>query len=65
MAVCLLKIGGADNVAEASKLLEKVPELHQKIARKSTPVEVRTATHLLTKSHYLTGLGASPEIHSS
>jgi hypothetical protein len=35
MAICLLEIGEADNVAEASKLLEKVPELCQKIAGNS------------------------------
>jgi hypothetical protein len=42
MAVCLLEIGGTDNVAEASKLMERVPDLRQKIAGKSIPVEVRT-----------------------
>jgi hypothetical protein len=42
MAVCLLDIGGADNVAETSKLSEKVPELRHKIAGKFIPVEVRT-----------------------
>ncbi|KIM73119.1 hypothetical protein PILCRDRAFT_15506 [Piloderma croceum F 1598] len=39
MAVCLLDIGGADNVAETSKLSEKVPELRHKIAGKFIPVE--------------------------
>jgi hypothetical protein len=41
MAVCLLEIGGADNIEEASKLMEKVPGLRQKIAGKSIPLEVR------------------------
>ena len=47
MAVCLLEIGRADNVAEASKLFEKVPELRHQIVGKFIPVEVRTATYLL------------------
>jgi hypothetical protein len=41
MAVCLLEIGGTDSVEEASKLMEKVPGLRQKIAGKSIPLEVR------------------------
>jgi hypothetical protein len=36
------------NGAEASRLLEKVPELCQKITGKFIPVEVRTVTHILT-----------------
>lgn len=39
MAVCLLEIGGADSVDEASGLMEKVPGLRQKIAGKSIPLE--------------------------
>ena len=39
--------GRADNVVEASKLLEKVPELRHKIIGKFISVEVRTATYLL------------------
>jgi len=44
MAVCLLEIGGTDKVTEASKLMEKVPGLRQKIAGKSIPLEVRIGT---------------------
>lgn len=40
MAICLLEIGGADNVKEASKLMDEVPGLRQKIAGKSIPLEV-------------------------
>jgi len=39
MAVCLLEIGGADNIREATKLMEEVPGLRQKIAGKSIPLE--------------------------
>ena len=42
MAICLLEIGGTENVTEAAKLLEKVPGLRQKIAGKSIPLEVCT-----------------------
>jgi len=45
MAVCLLEIGGTDNVKEASKLMEKVPGLRQKIAGKSIPLEVCIGGH--------------------
>ena len=48
MAVYFLEIGGVDNVAEASRLLEKALELRHKIITKFVPVEVRTATYLLT-----------------
>jgi len=39
MAVCFPEIGGVDNVAEASKLLEKALELRHKIITKFVPVE--------------------------
>jgi hypothetical protein len=39
-AVCLLELGGKENVDEARKLLATVPDLRQKIAGKSIPLEV-------------------------
>lgn len=43
MAVCLLELGGEGNVIEATKLMDKVPALRQKIAGKSIPVEVSSS----------------------
>lgn len=40
MAACLLELGSTENVKEASKLMEQVPKLRQKIAGKSIPLEV-------------------------
>ena len=40
MAVCLLELGGSDNVAEASRLMAKIPQVLHKIAGKSIPIEV-------------------------
>ncbi|KAI0338678.1 hypothetical protein BDW22DRAFT_1362776 [Trametopsis cervina] len=39
MAVCLLEVGGEKGVEEASELLRKVPDLRQRIAGKSLPLE--------------------------
>ncbi|KAF9446913.1 hypothetical protein P691DRAFT_803254 [Macrolepiota fuliginosa MF-IS2] len=39
MAVCLLELGDESRKKEAAKLLEKVPDLRQKIAGKSIPLE--------------------------
>lgn len=41
MAVCLLEIGDETQKKEAAELLEKVPDLRQRIAGKSIPLEVR------------------------
>ena len=46
MAVCLLELCGNDAMkTEASRLMDKVPGLRQKIAGKSIPLEVRS--HIL------------------
>jgi Protein of unknown function (DUF3808) len=49
MAVCLLEIAGEDveMQKEAAALMGKVPELRQKIAGKSIPLEVRLITTIL------------------
>ena len=39
-AVCLHELGGKENIDEARKLLATVPDLRQKIAGKSIPLEV-------------------------
>ena len=48
MAVCLIEIGGGDNIKEAAKLMEQVSSdrslsrtYSQKIAGKSIPLEAR------------------------
>lgn len=40
-AVCLLEVGGDAGREEAKKLMHEVPDLRQKIAGKSLPLEVR------------------------
>lgn len=40
-AVCLLQIGGDDNIEKAEGLMKEVPSLVHKIAGKSIPLEVR------------------------
>lgn len=42
VATCLLEVGGTENQKEAVKFLEKVPNVLQRIAGKSIPLEVRT-----------------------
>ena len=39
-AVCLLEVGGEKNKEEARKLLRQIPDLRQRIAGKSIPLEV-------------------------
>ena len=41
MAVCLLEVDGEKSKEEAKAVLRKVPELRQRIAGKSIPLEVR------------------------
>ncbi len=50
MSVCLLEIGDDTQKKEAAKLLEKVPELRQRIAGKSIPLEVRL--HRFSRTFY-------------
>jgi len=40
MAACLFELGGADNQKEAEKFMNEVPQLRQRIAGKSIPLEV-------------------------
>lgn len=42
MAVCLLEIGDEKQKEEAVMIMKKVPELRQRIAGKSIPLEVRS-----------------------
>ena len=61
MAICLLEIGSGDDdekdsndaesKEEAAKLMVRVPDLRQKIAGKSIPLEVRSQSHFLRKCH--------------
>lgn len=39
-AVCLLEVGGDKGKEEAKELLRKIPDLRQRIAGKSIPLEV-------------------------
>jgi hypothetical protein len=45
MAVCLLEIGNEKQKEEVAKIMKKVPELRQRIAGKSIPLEVRSVTN--------------------
>ena len=47
MAVCLLELGGSDNITQACKLMEKIPRVLHKIAGKSIPIEVCIFEHSL------------------
>lgn len=44
-AVCLIELGDEKGLEEAKKLMHEVPELRQKIAGKSIPLEVRSPVH--------------------
>ena len=47
---------------EAAKLMVRVPGLRQKITGKSIPLEVRSAFHLLRKSHLTLSLRNSSHV---
>jgi hypothetical protein len=47
MAVCLLEIGDEKQKYEVAKIMKKVPELRQRIAGKSIPLEVRSIINRL------------------
>ena len=46
IAMCLVEMGGKENVQEAAGFLDKVPSVLQRIAGKSIPVEVSVASRL-------------------
>jgi hypothetical protein len=48
MAACLLELGGVESIAIANNLLHSIPNLVQKIAGKSIPIEV-----ILQRQSYL------------
>lgn len=49
IAACLLQLGGAERQKEAEKFLEKVPNVLQRIAGKSIPMEVRLSLPLTSR----------------
>ena len=67
MAICLLESGSGDDgnsndvkakkrklelKEEVAKLMVRVPDLRQKVAGKSIPLEVRSLFHPFSKSHF-------------
>src|SRR5258705_446777 len=68
MGVCLLELSANNDgmKTEASKLMNRVPSLRQKIAGKSIPLEVRSQfLFLKKKKSYIFSRNSWPERHAN